>query len=52
MSKLFTPSTTAGRVWRVLGWVTIVLVLGLAFWGYLTPSMMVNWESLAAMCGF
>lgn len=29
---------------------TLVLVVG--FLGYLTPSMRVNWEAVASMCGF
>ncbi|MDO9024581.1 hypothetical protein [Zwartia sp.] len=28
----------------------VVLVVG--FLGYLTPSMRVNWEAIASMCGF
>ncbi len=29
---------------------TVVLVVG--FLGYLTPSMRINWEAIASMCGF
>jgi len=28
----------------------VVLVVG--FLGYMTPSMRVNWEAIASMCGF
>lgn len=38
--------------WRLLGAVTLSAVLGLAFWGYLSPEMSIHWENLAALCGF
>ncbi|MGW8307478.1 MAG: hypothetical protein ACWGIK_17000 [Achromobacter pulmonis] len=40
------------RGWRLLGWVALALVLGLAFWGYTTPGMQIHWENLASLCGF
>ncbi len=38
--------------WRVTGWVLLALILTLGFLGYLMPSMRVNWQSIASMCGF
>jgi len=38
--------------WRWAGYGLLAAVLALGFWGYLSPSMRLNWESLAAMCGF
>jgi quinol-cytochrome oxidoreductase complex cytochrome b subunit len=38
--------------WRVLGGVLLVAVLALGFIGYSQPDLQLNWESLAAMCGF
>ncbi len=38
-------------VWFAAGTILgIVLVLGLV--GYTTPGMRLNWESIAALCGF
>jgi len=30
----------------------LALVLVVGFLGYLTPSMRVNWEAIASLCGF
>lgn len=30
----------------------LVVVLALGFWGYLSPGMRLNWETVASMCGF
>ncbi|WP_167670748.1 hypothetical protein [Allopusillimonas ginsengisoli] len=40
------------RSWRVIGWIALTLVIALAFVGYLTPDMRVQWANLAALCGF
>ncbi|MCY1518223.1 hypothetical protein D9M68_529330 [compost metagenome] len=40
------------RGWRVAGMLALAAVLGLAFWGYSTPEMQIQWENLAALCGF
>jgi hypothetical protein len=45
------PVGSAGR-WRWLGYAALAGVLALAFWGYTTPEMMLNWENLMALCGF
>jgi hypothetical protein len=37
---------------RVVGWVSLVAVLSLGFLGYLMPSVRVNWQTIASMCGF
>lgn len=39
-------------IWRILGGVALVVVLGLGFLGYSRPDLQLNWETLAAMCGF
>jgi len=38
--------------WRVAGWSLLVAVMAVGFLGYLTPGMRLNWETIAAMCGF
>ncbi|CAJ48522.1 hypothetical protein BAV0911A, partial [Bordetella avium 197N] len=41
------------RRWlRYLGGLALAAVLLLGFVGYLSPDMRLNWESVAAMCGF
>jgi hypothetical protein len=39
-------------VWRVVGGVALVAVLALGFLGYAQPDLQLNWETVAAMCGF
>ncbi|WP_255592615.1 hypothetical protein [Bordetella sp. BOR01] len=39
-------------IWRILGGVALAAVLALGFLGYTMPELRVNWETLAAMCGF
>jgi len=39
-------------VWRILAGMALVAVLALGFVGYTMPELRVNWETLAAMCGF
>ena len=38
--------------WRVAGWVGLVSLLALGFMGYFLPSIRLNWDAIAAMCGF
>jgi quinol-cytochrome oxidoreductase complex cytochrome b subunit len=38
--------------WRVTGWFLFVALMAVGFLGYLTPGMRLNWETIAAMCGF
>ncbi|CAM4376738.1 Phage protein [Bordetella tumbae] len=38
--------------WRALGGIALVAVLALGFLGYMRPDLQLNWETLAAMCGF
>lgn len=38
--------------WRVAAWSALVTVLALGFAGYLMPGLRLNWETIAAMCGF
>ena len=37
---------------KLLGGGALIIVLGIGFLGYLTPSMRINWETIATMCGF
>jgi Ni,Fe-hydrogenase I cytochrome b subunit len=37
---------------RLVGWVVLVAVMALGFLGYLMPSVRVNWQTIASMCGF
>jgi hypothetical protein len=37
---------------KVLGGGVLLVVLVIGFLGYLTPSMRINWETIATMCGF
>jgi len=39
-------------VWRVAAWTGITGLLALGFLGYFSPSMRLNWDAIAAMCGF
>lgn len=38
--------------WRVVGWSLLAAVMAVGFLGYLSPGMRLNWETIAAMCGF
>ncbi len=40
------------RVLRWVVWTVVLAVMALGFVGYLTPGMRMNWEAIAAMCGF
>ncbi|WP_269320888.1 MULTISPECIES: hypothetical protein [Bordetella] len=42
----------ARKTWRILGGIALVAVLALGFLGYTMPGLRLNWETLAAMCGF
>lgn len=37
---------------RLIGLTLLAVVLGLAFIGYLTPDMRVQWANFVSMCGF
>jgi hypothetical protein len=37
---------------KLLGGGVLLVVLVIGFLGYLTPSMRINWETIATMCGF
>jgi len=39
-----------GWCWTVC--LSIAGLLALGFWGYLSPSIALNWETLVALCGF
>lgn len=39
-------------LWRILGGAALAGVLALGFLGYTMPELRLNWETLAAMCGF
>lgn len=38
--------------WRVAIGVVLTLLLALGFVGYFMPGLRLNWETIAAMCGF
>ena len=38
--------------WRVMGGIALAVVLTVGFLGYTQPDLRLNWETLAAMCGF
>ncbi len=38
--------------WRLLIWIVLLAVLALGFSGYFLPGLRLNWETIAAMCGF
>lgn len=38
--------------WRVVAWTALLLVLAIGFVGYFMPGVRLNWETIAAMCGF
>jgi len=45
-------TTRPSRVWRAAGLTLLGVVLALSFLAYLSPDMLLQWESLAALCGF
>ena len=45
-------SSAQRRALRAIGGVALAIVLGLAFLGYLTPDMRVQWANFMALCGF
>lgn len=46
------PNQRSSRWLRVSLGISLGVVLVIGFLGYLTPSMRVNWEAIASMCGF
>ena len=38
--------------WRVAAWLAFAAVLAVGFAGYFMPGLRLNWETIAAMCGF
>lgn len=54
-SRFAAPAPTRAsrsRNLRVVTWVGLLVVLAVGFLGYLTPGMRLNWDAIAAMCGF
>jgi len=45
-------TTRPSRIWRVAGLTLLGVVLALSFLAYLSPDMLLRWESLATLCGF
>lgn len=41
-----------GMGWRLLAWTALAVVLAVGFAGYFMPGLRLNWETIAAMCGF
>lgn len=58
MRQSVTPMKDSGTmprlplVWRVGVGVVVVLLLILGFLGYFMPGLRLNWETIAALCGF
>lgn len=52
------PSTESATMpklgvgWRVAAWGALAIVLAVGFAGYFMPGLRLNWETIAAMCGF
>lgn len=50
------PSSSAtlhpSRRARIAGWLAVGAVMVLAFIGYLTPDMRIQWENFLSLCGF
>jgi len=47
-----TSTAKRGGGVRILVWGALLVVMGLGFVGYLMPGVRLNWETIAAMCGF
>jgi len=43
---------TRRTLWCTLAGIALAAVLALGFLGYTMPELRLNWETLAAMCGF
>ncbi|MEQ4617011.1 MAG: hypothetical protein ABN482_03075 [Corticimicrobacter sp.] len=41
-----------GRLWTWAGYALVLLLLAVGFRAYLSPSMLLNWETFMTMCGF
>ena len=41
-----------GLGWRITAWSALAVVLAAGFAGYFMPGLRLNWETIAAMCGF
>lgn len=46
------PAPTLPRRWRLAGIALLTVVLALSFLGYLSTDMQLQWDTIAAMCGF
>ena len=40
------------RALRIAGWVLLAAVIGVSFAGYLGTDLQMQWENIAALCGF
>lgn len=38
--------------WRWAGYAVVAAAMALGFWGYFSPGLRLNWETLVALCGF
>ncbi|MFC3340157.1 hypothetical protein [Paracandidimonas soli] len=45
-------SRKLSRALRTAGWVLLAAVLALSFAGYLSTDLRLQWENIAALCGF
>jgi hypothetical protein len=52
MSHVKPDSGSSKLLLKLFGGGVLIIVLGIGFLGYLSPSMRINWETIATMCGF
>ena len=45
-------SLQLSRGWRWTIYIGVAVLLGVGFWGYLSPTLVLSWETLVALCGF
>lgn len=51
-ADLAPPAPALPRRWRLAGLALLAIVLALSFLGYLSTDMQLQWDTIAAMCGF
>jgi hypothetical protein len=52
LSKTTEAPLPQGGPWRYAGICAVLVIMGLAFAGYLSPGMRVQWANFMALCGF
>lgn len=51
-SPLTTVSARRPGLRRLAIWLVVMTLMAVGFLGYLMPSVRLNWETIAALCGF